>query len=344
MLINKQITNSAIINKKRNRSMHCFKCGKEIADNSVFCQHCGAQLGKNKSSHKKVIVAGVIAGIVVLAGLGAYKQYKIYQERHPVLNSEHDITSDLINKIIANDLDSLTINYEFTNCNEWDPNLSNEDNERRKEEWNKLRLLKNPFWRATNITPLKRIEFEIKLGQNVHSLACAFSSSYNIKKFTKLEYVNIKDTSNITDMSRMFMWAKSFNQPIGNWDTSKVTDMGGMFSGAKSFNQPIGNWDTSKVTDMGSMFTGAKSFNQPIGNWDTSNVTNMGWMFREAKSFNQPIGNWDTSKVTNMFEMFKAAESFNQPIGNWDTSNVTDMRSMFYGATSYSYPKPKGAE
>ena len=81
--------------------MHCFKCGKEIADNSYICQHCGAQLGKSKSSHKKVVVAGVIAGIVVLAGLGAYKmpewykqykkykQYKIYQEQNPVLNSEN---------------------------------------------------------------------------------------------------------------------------------------------------------------------------------------------------------------------------------------------------------------
>src|SRR5574344_2932758 len=259
MLINKQITNSAIINKKRNRSMHCFKCGKEIADNSVFCQHCGAQFGKSKSSHKKVIVAGVIAGIVVLAGLGAYKWYEIYQERNPVLNSENDITSDLINKIIANDLDSLTINYEFTNCNELDLNLSNEDYERREEEWKELRLKRDPFWRATNITPLKRIEFEIKLGQNVHSLACAFSNSYNIKKFTKLEYVNIKDTSNITDMTGMFAEAESFNQPIGNWDTSNVTNMSWMFVDAKSFNQPIGNWDTSKVTNMSYMFDGATS-------------------------------------------------------------------------------------
>lgn len=125
--------------------MHCFKCGKEIADNSYICQHCGAQLGKSKSSHKKVVVAGVIAGIVVLAGLGAYKmpewykqykkykQYKIYQERNPVLNSENDITSDLINKIIVNDLDSLTINYEFTSCYERAPNLSYEDHKKRKK-------------------------------------------------------------------------------------------------------------------------------------------------------------------------------------------------------------------
>ena len=34
--------------------------------------------------------------------------------RNPVLNSPDDITAKLIQQIISNDLDSLTINYEFT--------------------------------------------------------------------------------------------------------------------------------------------------------------------------------------------------------------------------------------
>ena len=55
--------------------------------------------------------------------------------------------------------------------------------------------------------------------------------------------------------------------------------MSGMFLGAKAFNQPIGNWDVSKVTDMSKMFAGAKAFNQPIGDWDVSNVTKMGAIF-----------------------------------------------------------------
>ena len=72
--------------------------------------------------------------------------------------------------------------------------------------------------------------------------------------FKNLEYVNIKDTSRVTDMGSMFAGAESFNQPIGNWDTSNVTNMRGVFAGAKSFNQPIGNWDTSNVTNMSGMF------------------------------------------------------------------------------------------
>ena len=112
----------------------------------------------------------------------------------------------------------------------------------------------NPFWIANKITTVKRIDFEIKLGENVHSLASAFEN------LEKLEYVNIQDTFGVTNMSGMFNGAKSFNQPITKWDTSSVTDMSEMFSGAESFNQPIGNWDTSKVTYMYGMFNGATSY------------------------------------------------------------------------------------
>ena len=44
--------------------------------------------------------------------------------RNPVLNSPDDITDELIRQIISNDLDSLTINYEFSpkfdNGENWD--------------------------------------------------------------------------------------------------------------------------------------------------------------------------------------------------------------------------------
>ena len=143
------------------------------------------------------------------------------------------------------------------------------------------------------------------------------------------------DTSNVTNMSSMFVFTNLFNQPIGNWNTSNVTTMEGMFSQAISFNQPIGNWNTLNVTSMRFMFTNSELFNQSIGNWNTLKVTDMSYMFSQAESFNQPIGNWDTSKVTNMNNMFSQATLFNQPIGNWDTSKVTDMSRMFTSATAF---------
>ena len=246
--------------------------------------------------------------------------------RNPVLNSPNDITDELIHQIINNELDSLTINYEFTKG--LFPNYSGVS----YASWYDEQFRTNPFWKANRRRKISRIEFEIKLTSNVHSLGGAFAG------LIELEYVNIKDTSNITDMRDMFREAYLFNQPIGNWDTSNVTNMAGMFSRAESFNQPIGNWDTSKVTSMYAMFCEAKSFNHPIGSWDTSNVSDMSDMFNGATSFNQPIGNWDTSNVTNMHSMFLGAKAFNQPIGNWDTSMVTDMSGMFWGAKAFNQP------
>ena len=198
------------------------------------------------------------------------EEAKVIKCRNPILNSPNDITDELRDAILNNDLDSLTINYEFTKgFHGW---KIEDYNERIKaeHEWKQSQERTNPFWGLE----LTRIEFEIILGPNVRSLAGAFAEQRD------LEYVNLRDTSNIADMSCMFSSAKSFNQPIGDWDTSKVTDMSAMFLGADSFNQPIGDWDTSKVTDMSDMFRWAEFFNQPIGDWNTSNVTDMKSLYR----------------------------------------------------------------
>ena len=256
---------------------------------------------------------------------------------NPVLNSFEDITAELISRIRNNELNSLTINYEFV----FDKEVACVPNSiYSKSPW-RYHFTINPFiladffpvinWQweyqkeQLNLSDplvamlsyygdlerggyyshrilikgaLKRLEFEIILGPNVHSLNKAFCNCPN------LQYVNIKSTSNITSMAGMFKKAKAFNAPIGSWDTSNVTDMSEMFDSAESFNQPIGNWDTSKVAAMRYMFSGATSFNQPIGNWDTSKVTNMRCMFNRARSFNQDISSWDLSSLKDSDYMF----------------------------------------
>ena len=118
--------------------------------------------------------------------------------------------------------------------------------------------------------------------------------------------------------------------PIGDWNTSDVTDMSRLFWDAQNFNQDISKWDVSSVTNMIEMFYCSLEFNQPIGKWkDTSNVTNMDHMFYGAWKFNQPIGEWDVSKVTNMNCMFCFSHSFNQPIGNWNIDSLQIMNCMF---------------
>lgn len=247
--------------------MYCSKCGKEIADGSVYCNHCGANIIKASNSNKRLVAIGAVIALLAAVAFGAIKTYRA---TNPVLNSSADITDELIDKIITNSIDSITFNYEFTVC---------QGKYEKSDDWKNEQNRINPFWRANSIQPIRRIKFEVILTEKSSSLACAFYG------FKKLEFVNLKDTSGVTNMNGMFLGAASFNQPVGNWDTSMVTDMSDMFLGATSFNQPIGNWDTSRVTNMGYMFEDAKSFNQPIGNWNTSNVTDMSEMFKGAASY-----------------------------------------------------------
>ena len=143
-------------------------------------------------------------------------------------------------------------------------------------------------------------------------------------------------TSNITDMTSMFVYDAEFNSDISSWDVSSVTSMETMFYEATVFNQDISSWDTSSVTNMNDMFQNALAFNSDISNWDTSSVTTMNSMFANAPAFNSDISAWDTSNVTNMSQMFASATSFNSDISNWNISNVTDMTRMFSNTPSFS--------
>jgi surface protein len=128
----------------------------------------------------------------------------------------------------------------------------------------------------------------------------------------------------ITDASYMFFGCINFNDPkVSLWDTSNITDMSYMFISAQALNQPLGSWDVSNVVSMVGMFNDATAFNQPLGSWDVSNVATMGSMFKLAQAFNQPLDSWDVSNVVNMTEMFSNSVAFNQDLSSWCVTNIT---------------------
>ena len=168
-------------------------------------------------------------------------------------------------------------------------------------------------------------------GNNIWS---SFNSSfYGCSNLTG-SYTDVANTVNVTDMSRMFQGASSFNSLL-SFDTSSVTNMTSMFQSATSFNQNINSWDTSSVTNLSSMFSGATSFNQPLSSWDTSSVINMPYMFSGATSFNQPL-NWDITAVINMLDMFNgvtiSTTNYDAILIYWE--NVLD--TAFPSGTGYT--------
>ena len=156
------------------------------------------------------------------------------------------------------------------------------------------------------------------------SMESAFYGAYNMV----YRATDTPDLSQVTDMSRMFLGAFSFNGDLSDWDTSSVTDMSRMFLGAFSFNGDLSDWDTSSVTDMSWMFLGAFSFNGDLSDWDTSSVTDTSGMFAGATSFNGTISGWSIASAEDMRGMFWGADSFSQNLGSWyvvlDKTSIAD--------------------
>ena len=144
------------------------------------------------------------------------------------------------------------------------------------------------------------------------------------------------DTSNVTNMARMFNNASSFDRDISGWDVSSVETMQRMFFGASSFDRDISGWDVSSVETMEGMFNSASSFNQDISGWDVSSVETMREMFRSASSFNGDLSGWDTSQVTDFRDMFRSANSFNGGMEDWVIGADATVSNMFYNATSFN--------
>ena len=150
------------------------------------------------------------------------------------------------------------------------------------------------------------------------------------------------DTSNITDMSRMFYSCDKVKLlDVSGFNTSKVTDMSNMFYGCRSLTSlDLSNFNTSNVIDMSYMFSslnyGVQSLD--LSNFNTSKVTNMSYMFSYSQGLKTlNISNFNTSNVTNMSNMFYNCTGLsNIDVSSFDTSNVTNMSNMFnsYGGLS----------
>jgi surface protein len=118
------------------------------------------------------------------------------------------------------------------------------------------------------------------------------------------------DTSNVTDMSRMFFCCTSLKSlDLSNFDTSNVTNMIGMFNGCNSLESiDLSSFNnTSNVTDMSWMFYSCDNLTTlDLSSFDTSNVTDMSWMFYSCDNLTElNLSNFDISNVTDMFCMFE---------------------------------------
>ena len=146
--------------------------------------------------------------------------------------------------------------------------------------------------------------------------------------------VSSLNTSNVTEMNRMFSSCKSLQSlDLSTFDTSNVTGMAGMFAFDSSLKSlDVSHFDTSKVTRMGGMFRECDKLQSlDLSHFDTSNVTEMDYMFAFDYFQSLDLSTFDTSNVTEMSNMFTFNRSLQVlNISGWDLTNVTNTTDMFY--------------
>jgi surface protein len=153
-------------------------------------------------------------------------------------------------------------------------------------------------------------------------------------------------------MASMFRNAQLFNQNIGNWNTSQVTDMERMFEGASRFNngqqvvvgfngflnqnesntwfrvvQDFGNIGFIQVSNPLNSLLNRDTFNlvtpRQTMNWNVGNVRNMNFMFLGAINFvNVDLRRWigeaaHRDFVASSFRRDTRMENAFTPFGIW---------------------------
>ena len=155
------------------------------------------------------------------------------------------------------------------------------------------------------------------------------STKTSFDNYYKLLAIPQLDTSNVTNMNRMFYNCYSLTT-IPQLNTSKVTTAFDMFSYCYSLTT-IAQLDTSNVTNMNNTFNGCYSL-KTIPQLDTGNVTSMDNMFSSCRSLTT-IPQLNTGNVTSMNNMFASCSSL-ETVPQLNTSNVTSIASMFASCSS----------
>ena len=155
-----------------------------------------------------------------------------------------------------------------------------------------------------------------------------FSNLYGTKEIDFSKF----NTSNVTNMGRMFYKNTTPKLDLSNFDTRNVIYMNAMFMEAWGIEElNLSSFDTSNVWFMGNMFKNThKLKNLDVHHFNTQKVKHMQYMFYGSGATSLDLSHFDTSKVEDMSKMFAEMANITElDLSNFDTSNVKDMSRMF---------------
>ncbi|MEW7278287.1 BspA family leucine-rich repeat surface protein [Aquimarina sp. 2201CG1-2-11] len=136
-----------------------------------------------------------------------------------------------------------------------------------------LTSLEDMFSKCTNFEDLKDM-MQYWDVSTITTMRNMFSSTRTFN-----ENIGSWNVGNVENFSGMFNGNTVFNQDISNWNIGEFVsgdvNMAFMFLFARSFNQPLNKWDVSKVDRFDFTFSGAVKFNQDLSGWDISSANTM---------------------------------------------------------------------
>ena len=329
-----------------NGGLKCPKCGEIIKLESTKISEIISSVNdiKNKIDGLKSLIENIVKASqddslknqlnIIIEGFNnvnlSLNKNKTQIEN--LFNNNNDYISKINNKNIikgtieigSNELNNQILLFNTNINGKFDVFLNND----------KKNIIKDQNKRFIDFCPeiIGTYTFDIILYDKLTSLNSFFNECSNI---TSLDLSNF-DTSNVTDMYRMFNKCQKLKEIKGlnNLNTNKVTNMCAMFQNCREIeNLDLSHFNTSQVTRMGGMFGGCYKLKEIKGieNFITNNVTDMNSMFGECFVLTYlDLSHFNTSNVTNMKKMFNRCNKLQKVIlNNFDTSNVTNMAFMF---------------
>jgi len=152
---------------------------------------------------------------------------------------------------------------------------------------------------------------------------------------SKIIDLNVIDTSEITDMSEIFLEYKDYKIDVSNWNTSNVMTMTNMFEYSK-ISDIIGieNWDVSNVKYMIGMFNHCINIEYlNLSLWNVKKLMFAGVMFDECKNLKSigDISDWNVKKLLNTTGMFYGCKKLTDigDLNKWDIINLDTYTRMF---------------
>jgi len=173
----------------------------------------------------------------------------------------------------------------------------------------------------------------------------------NLTSLTEIDNIDNLDVSATTNLANAFSGDSALTSlDLSFWDTSNVTDMSYMFLGDTALGKIIFNdspSSTKKVTDMSYMFAmssdpnategiSSKLKNLDITDWDTSNLQSVQGMFANNAGLTAlSVPNWKTKQLEDSSGMFKNDTALKSvDLSAWTIPGLSYVSSMFQNDTA----------